>query len=92
MIKEASFIMREVGVYLGASNPFLYSPIPLLGTLCRKITVSSRREWRLGSPLVTRYPCCQKDILLLSFPKPFPQKKEVLGESAGDPDFFMSGS
>ena len=54
MIKEASFIMREVGVYLGASNPFLYSPIPLLGTLCRKITVSSRREWREGSPLVTR--------------------------------------
>ena len=51
MIEEASFIMREVEVYLGASNLFLYSPIPHLGTLCRKEhSLFSERVQRGTSP------------------------------------------
>ena len=51
MIKEASFIMREMEVYLGTSNPFLYSPIPHLGTLCRnEHSLFSERVQREKSP------------------------------------------
>ena len=53
---------------------------------------AERSQSLLGESGEGESPGNQKDIFLLSFLKPFPQRKEVLGESVGDPDFFMSGS